>query len=361
MNKIVTINIVNWDGIKHLPYCLESIYKQDYEGKIEIIVVDNFSQDGSLEYLEQKHNGIKILKNTTNKGFSYAHNQAIRASLGEYILPLNFDVFLKPNFISEMVRVMESDSRIGIISGKLYKQINGNKSKIIDSTGIIMEHCFMRPRGELEKDTGQYDNPENYKVFGACGAAPFYRRAMLEDIKCLNEFFDEDFVNYVEDVDLSWRAQMRGWSCIYNPNAVAYHERGVTRKNKYTIQQAYIAYGLRNRYYSMIKNITPQYWGKNKFKIIGRELIFHLSSIKDISRFSRLKALYLTFIKLKIFLAKRRLIQQRKLTSDDYMDYFLCYNSLSLYKMSAAVLSFEMKNIILILKNRNKVLLNNGQ
>jgi len=357
MFKMASVCIVNWNGEKYLPMCLKSIYNQDYQGEIEIIMIDNFSTDGSLKYAENLQNGIKIFKNSMNKGFSYAHNQAIKASRGEYILPLNFDVFLEPNFISEMVRTMENDSRIGIISGKLYKQIDGNRSKILDSTGITMEHCFMRPRGELEEDTGQYDNPENFNIFGACGAAPFYRWAMLEDIKCFNEFFDEDFVSYVEDVDLSWRAQTRGWKCIYNPKAIAYHERGVTRKNNGKMKNAYLIYGFRNRYWSMVKNISLGYWKRNKFKIIGRELLFHLCSIREIPRFVRLKALCLTLKRLPKALSKRKVIQSRRIVSDEYLDKFLCYESLNFKKIVPPLLSLEIKNLkskVIIEKNKSR-------
>ena len=351
MSKTVSVSIINWNGIDYFPRCLNSIDEQDYQGEIEIIIVDNFSTDGSLEYLEGLKNGIKILKNKNNKGFSYAHNQAIRASNGEYILLLNFDVFLDKNFISEMVKCMDTNLKIGIISGKLYKQIDSKKSKILDSTGITMKYCFMHPRGAMEEDVGQYDNPKNLTVFGACGAAPFYRRAMLEDIKCFDEFLDEDFVSYVEDVDLSWRTQLNGWECMYNPKAIAYHERGATRKNNHSMQRDYLVYGFRNRYWSMVKNITPTYWKKNKFKIIGRELLFQLGSIKNISRITRLKALYLALKNLRKMLAKRRIIQKNKLVLDDHIDSFLCYNNLNLHKMMLTTLSLEIENIKSKLRN----------
>jgi GT2 family glycosyltransferase len=325
MFKTVSICIVNWNGMDYLSKCLDSIYKQDYKGQIEIIIVDNSSIDGSLEYLEKFYKNIKILKNNTNRGFSCGHNQAIRESKGDYVLPLNFDIFLEHNFISEMVKIMETDPKVGTISGKLYKQINGERSKLIDSTGITMEHCFMCPRGETEEDKGQYDNPENINVFGACGAAPFYRRGMLEDIKHFDEFFDEDFVNYVEDVDLSWRAILRNWKCIYNPYAVAYHERGATRKKDKKMQKDYLIYGFRNRYCTMLKNMPAGYWKKNKFKIIGRELIFLLSPFKHISRSIRLKAAWRALIMSKKMLAKRKFIQHRNLASNDYLETLFCY------------------------------------
>jgi GT2 family glycosyltransferase len=345
MRNLVSVSIVNWNGKDYLPQCLSSIYRQDYQGKIEIIIVDNRSTDGSLEYLESSQNGIKIIKNDVNKGFSYAHNQAFRNCKGEYVLPLNFDVFLEPNFVSEMVKAMESDPKIGIISGKLYKMMNGTKNKILDSTGIMMEHCFMRPRGETEEDIGQYDSPEHCEVFGACGAAPFYRREMLEDIKYFDEFFDEDFVNYVEDVDLSWRAILRNWKCVYTPKAVAYHERGATRKKDGKMQVDYLVYGFRNRYCAMFKNITPGYWKKYKYKIIGRELVFLLHFFKGVSRGVRLKALCLFLGMLKKMMAKRKVIQQRNLALDDYMDTLFHYNSLELRKMTSYMLSLEFENI----------------
>ncbi|MFC1631396.1 glycosyltransferase family 2 protein [Candidatus Omnitrophota bacterium] len=343
---MVSVCIVNWNGRDYLTKCLNSVYQQDYQGGIEIIIVDNHSTDGSLECIKASPNGIKLIENEINKGFCYAHNQAIKASKGEYILPLNFDVFLEPNFISEMVKLMEKDPGVGIISGKLYKQASGIKSRIIDSTGITMEHCFMRPRGALEEDLGQYDRPDSLMVFGACGAAPFYRRTMLEDTRCFNEFFDHDFVNYVEDVDLSWRAQQRGWQCLYNPAAIAYHERGITRKNNPQIQKEYLIYGFRNRYCSMIKNIGSGYWKKNRFKIIGRELIFLIISPAAISRVLRLKVLFLTLKMFKKMLSKRKIIQSRSFVPDDYMDNFFCYNGLNLSKKGCEMLLMTLRGVI---------------
>jgi len=344
-HRLVSISIINWNGMRYLPHCLESIYKQDYASKIEIIVVDNFSTDGSLEYLEKEHPGIKLLKNSTNRGFSYAHNQGIRASGGEYVVPLNFDVFLETSFVNEMVKTMEKDPRIGILSGKLYKQKDEKKTDILDSTGITMKHCFMSPRGEKERDNGQYDTPEGLDVFGACGCAPFYRRTMLDDVRCMDEYFDEDFVNYVEDVDLSWRALLRGWRCIYNPRAVAYHERGVTRKDSRQMRRVYLVHGFRNRYWSMIKNMTREYWERYRFKIIGREMIFLSCTIREIPRFVRIKALLFTLGRLDRMLAKRRIIQKNKTILGEDMDYFFDYNHLDLGQITSSICSWEWKNI----------------
>jgi len=337
-NETVSVCVVNWNGMKYLPKCLNSIYAQDYRCEVEVIIVDNNSTDGSLEYLENQDR-IKLMKNEVNKGFSYAYNQAIKASKGDYILPLNFDVFIEKNFISEMVKTIKSDPSIGIVSAKLYKQIDGNESNILDSTGIVMEHFFMRPRGETEEDKGQYDDIEKRRIFGACGAAPFYRMAMLEDIRFPDEVFDKDFVNYVEDVDLSWRAQLRGWVCVYNPKATAYHERGATRKNNNKIKRDYLVYGFKNRYGSMVKNMTSEYWRRNRVKIICREVTFLLSYYNGVSRTVRLEALFLALIMLRKMLPKRKVIQRRKMVTDDYMDTFFCYDKVELRQSLRDMLS----------------------
>lgn len=350
-NKTVSVCIVNWNGMKYLQKCLDSIYAQDYHGEVEIIIVDNNSTDGSVEYLKNQSR-IKLIKNNTNKGFSYGHNQAIRAGKGDYLLLLNFDIFINKNFIGEMIKTIESDPDIGIVSGKLYKQINGEQSNMLDSTGITMEYFFMRPRGETEEDKGKYDDIEKRRVFGACGAAPFYRMAMLEDVRIPDEYFDEDFVNYVEDVDLSWRSQLRGWNCVYNPKAIAYHERGATRKNSNKIQRGYLVYGFRNRYCSMVKNITSEYWKNNRAKILCREVTFLLSSYNGVSRIVRFKALFMAMVMLRKMLSKRKVIQKRKLATDDYMDSFFCYDKAELKQLARPMLS------LLLLKkywrNKNK-------
>ncbi len=210
----------------------------------------------------------------------------------------------------------------------------------------------MSPRGETEEDEGQYDDTANRRVFGVCGAAPFYRRTMLEDIRICGEFFDEDFVNYVEDVDLSWRAQLRGWTCVYNPKAIAYHERGATRKNSNKIKRDYLVHGFRNRYCSIVKNMTSEYWKKNRAKIMCREMTFLLSSYNGLSRTVRFTALFKAVTMLRKMFLKRRIIQQRKLAAENYMDSFFCYDKEELKELIRPMLS------LLLLKNyrgnRNK-------
>lgn len=116
MLKLVSVNIVNWNGLNFLSNCIESIKLQTYKN-IEINIIDNNSTDGSVDFLSGKYPDIKLVKNMRNEGFSKAHNQAIMISSGEYILPLNFDIVLSPAFVEEMVKAIESSPRLALFQG----------------------------------------------------------------------------------------------------------------------------------------------------------------------------------------------------------------------------------------------------
>lgn len=318
MLKLVSVNIVNWNGLNFLSNCIESIKLQTYKN-IEINIIDNNSTDGSVDFLSGKYPDIKLVKNMRNEGFSKAHNQAIMISSGEYILPLNFDIVLSPAFVEEMVKAIESSPKIGIVSGKLYALKNGGKTNIIDSTGITMQGMFPADRGQNETDSGQYDKIEY--VFGASGAAPLFRREMLEDIKLNKEYFDEDFYIYVEDVDLCWRAQLYGWKALYTPSAIAYHSRGTTRENDSEMKRDYLLIGYRNRYWTIIKNVILFDLLKNFLWLSIIESRFYLSNILQKNYFI-FKVPFMVLSGVSRMLRKRIMIQRKRKVSSIYMEQF---------------------------------------
>lgn len=281
-DDLVSVTIVNWNSKDYIMDCLKSISFQKYP-HIELIVVDNNSSDGSLEqlkkYIEKNKIATKIIENNKNFGFSKAHNQAIKIAKGEYILTLNFDVYLSEHFIANMVRELELENKIGISSGKIFNKTQTADGAILDTTGVELINLFCSDRGQGDIDRGQYNSQEY--VFGASGCASFYRREMLEDIKFNGEYFDETFNTYVEDVDLSWRAQAKGWKCLYNPNAVAFHDRGATRKgdNKESkiIYRNYFIQGFRNRYLMILKNLALSTFIRKFRYIIWGECRFWVS------------------------------------------------------------------------------------
>jgi len=132
----------------------------------------------------------------------------------------------------------------------------GYPSTRLDSTGIVLDRYRKNhERGHGEEDTGQYEQIED--VFSAMGAAPLYRRAMLEDIRVDGEIFDEDFFAYREEVDLAWRAHLRNWRCLYTPAAVAFHVHAYRPESRSSRPAWQRRLQFRNRYLLMLKNDTP--------------------------------------------------------------------------------------------------------
>lgn len=226
---LISLVIINYNNKSYLKRCINSIFNQTYKN-LEIIFIDNESKDDSYDYMKEEYpnEDILLIRNEVNNGYAGAANQGIRLSKGKYVMILNPDIIMEPDFIEKMHEFIDSDENIGALSGKLLKYDFENDKKLnyIDSAGIIMfrsTRCI--DRGQNEEDLGQYDKTE--QVFGVCGAAPLYRKSALEHIAIDDEYFDEDFFAYKEDVDLSWRLNLAGFKNMYYPEAVAYHGRGL--------------------------------------------------------------------------------------------------------------------------------------
>src|SRR6266481_4382575 len=235
-NDVVSVTIVTYNSGRFIKRCLESVLAQRYPEK-EVIVVDNGSSDGTVDILEQFEDRCQVYYNNENIGFAAAQNQAIRLSSGEWILTLNPDVLLLPNFIQALVDAGQIDPKVGTVCGKLLTiraSFDLPDRQLVDSTGIYFTPTLRHlDRGSQEVDNGHYLNFEY--VFGATAAAALYRRGMIEDISIMGEFFDNDFFVYREDADVAWRAQLMGWKCLYVPYAKGYHVRAVTPGNRRSV------------------------------------------------------------------------------------------------------------------------------
>lgn len=255
----VSIIIVNWNHGQYIRKCLDLLFAQEYN-QFDICIVDNGSQDDSPNMIKDEYPGVKIWTFPDNRGFSKAFNWGVNQTTSDFVLSLNPDVFVRQEFLSEMVAAMYRNERVGIVSAKLLRVDNPT---IIDSTGLFINR-YRRPydRGQGEIDRGQYD--KSLEIFGACGAAALYRRSMLVDIALEDEYFDEDFFSYYEDADLAWRAQLMGWSCRFAPHAVATHLRGwgdTLRKRRGPSEDNYgPRLALRNRWLMILKNDALRYF-----------------------------------------------------------------------------------------------------
>lgn len=312
----VSIIIVNWNHDQYLKRCLDSLIAQEYN-HFDISIVDNGSQDGSPRRIANDYPDVNFWAFPNNRGFSRAFNWGVNHTYSDFVLSLNPDVFVRQEFLQEMVNPMCQGDSVGIVSPKLLRV---DEPTILDSTGLFINR-YRRPydRGQGEIDRGQYDT--SLQIFGACGAAALYRRSMLVDIALEDEYFDEDFFSYYEDADLAWRAQLRGWSGRYAPRAVATHVRGwgdTLRKRNGQIKDNYgPRLALRNRYLMTVKNDALRYFLLDFPLILIAELprMFYMAIFAP-DVLLGLKDLALGF---KPALNKRKLIRKRRIINDTTM------------------------------------------
>lgn len=241
-HNIVTIVIVNWNGKKYLKGCLDSLQKQSY-CDYEAIIIDNGSKDGSVEYIQQNYPNTKLFQLKRNMGYSVGMNVALEHSKNKYIIALNNDTTLDQNWLFALVKMAESDERIGSCQPKILSLQN---PAFLDSVGLsINKDGESFQIGFQEKDTGQYNTVR--ELLGACSASVLYRRQALMQIGG----FDQDFFAYFEDVDVALRLKKAGWKCMYVPTAIVYHYGSATGVNDSFLKTYLLE---RNQYYYRIKN-----------------------------------------------------------------------------------------------------------
>lgn len=317
MPPLVSITIVTTNELLHIGGCLHSIFAMSYI-PFEVIIVDNKSTDGTREFYTQTRYPIKVEYNNENKGFSAAHNQAIARARGDWILCLNPDTRLTPQFLTELVRAGELSSRIGMVCPKILRmEADGAQADgptRLDSTGVYFNlQLRHHDRGSQEIDCGQYETPEY--VFGYTGAAVLFRRAMIDDVSINGEFMDEDFFLYREDADLSWRAQLLGWRCIYTPFAVAYHVRRVFGGNRDKLPGFINMHSIKNRFLMRIKNITAGVYRKMFFKTTFRDAA--VLGYVLLREWSSLPGFWFVVKHWRRMWAKRRWIQSHRRVPDE--------------------------------------------
>jgi GT2 family glycosyltransferase len=203
----------------HLDICLTSVAAQS-KPPDRTILVDNGSADDSLAFVARKFAWVECLALPRNMGFAAAVNHGINASNEEFVALLNNDTELDPRWLSEMLRELQSDTSAGMAACKM---LRFNARTTIDAAGDTLTHGGSPLTLGAGEPDGEKFNRRRY-VPGTCAGAALYRREMFLRIG----LFDEEFVSYYEDVDLSLRAQLAGYRCVYVPTAMCYHKRGAT-------------------------------------------------------------------------------------------------------------------------------------
>ena len=318
LSKLVSVNIVTFNSEKYIRKCLDSVFAQSYP-HIEVRVFDNGSKDGTCSIVKDCYPRVELIESPDNLMFARAHNECIAISNGEYILPLNHDIVLDPDYVRYMVEAIEYDDDIGSVSGKLYragKNLEAIDEKIFDSTGLYFTLCHRHfDRGSNQPDTGQYESVE--LIFGPSGAAPLYKRAMLDDVGLDGEYFDNDFVFYREDADLAWRAQIMGWRSVYTPLAIGYHIRSVLPEDRHGAGTLVNMHSVKNRFLLRIKNETPLVFLKTFCNTAFRDLLV-IGYVLLVERTS-VPGLLIVLKRLPATWRKRRCIMAKKRVSDRYL------------------------------------------
>jgi GT2 family glycosyltransferase len=240
--------VLNHNGRRFLEPCLRAVTQQELPDAFEVMLLDNASDDGSVELVRERFPGVRIVASRQNLGFSRGNNLAIRHAAGENVVLLNNDTRVRPGWLRALLDALGTGDRIGAVTSKL---VFADRPAVIQNAGsLLLTDGGGADRGSGERDSGQYDRRE--EVFGFCGAAALLTRAALAD----TGLFDPMLFAYYEDTDLSWRLRLRGWRIIYEPAAVVEHVHSATNVEwspSFTFQVD------RNRLFVVLKNGSPRF------------------------------------------------------------------------------------------------------
>lgn len=251
----VSIIIVTWNARSLLERCLPSVVATTYPD-LEIILADNASTDGSADWVAGTFPEIRIVRHPENWAFCRGNNEAIPHATGEYVLLLNNDVLVSPDWLRPLVDRMETEPELGALQPKLLQVDRRDRFEYAGAAGGFLDHYgYPFTRGRLfftmEDDHGQYDDARD--AFWATGAALLLRRSALDDVGLL----DERFYMHMEEIDLCWRLQRAGYRIGVEPASEVYHigggslPQGDARK---------VYYNFRNNLLLLYKHLPPAAW-----------------------------------------------------------------------------------------------------
>ena len=220
--QLASVIVPTLNGADLLPDCLDSLMAQSYPS-LEVIVADGASTDSTAQMVAARYPSVRFLGLRRNAGFSGNVNAGLRAARGEVLCLLNNDASAEIDWVGRCVETLAQQPEVGSVASKVLF----TDGITINSAGDVF--CLdgaARQRGNGQQDGAAWNQPA--RVFGAMGGAAAYRRSLFTDVG----LFDERFFMYLEDVDLAFRAQLRGWSCHYQPAARVYHRGGASGGGK---------------------------------------------------------------------------------------------------------------------------------
>jgi len=308
----ISVILANHNGKRHLQECFDSLQNQNYpRDRFEVILVDNASTDGSVEYIRERFPWIKILQLDKNYGFCKPNNEGVKVAGGEYVVLLNNDTVVTKEWLSELVKGILADNKVICCASKILYYDTRDMIQAAGGKITIIGGGFYRGYGD--KDNPEYNKLE-YTGFG-CGAGVLVKRDFFQNIGG----FDEDYFASCEEHDLGWKCWLYGYKVLYVPTAVMYHKESATFGTKSSFQPTKVYLATRNRLYNLAKNLEA----RNVMKALFISFAFNLyRSIKYMAQgnFASVNSIvkaYVDFIKnLKKVLAKRKVAQKNRKLSD---------------------------------------------
>jgi hypothetical protein len=210
----VTLLILNFNGMRYIENCLNSVVKTDYPG-LRVIVIDNGSQDESADFIRKNYEQVELIQNQNNYGFAKAYNLVLDSVESDYVAILNNDVEVEPYWLKQLVNHATKKGRVAAANPKMLFLYD--RTRVNSAGGSCDAYGVGWNRGNGEIDNHQYDGVE--EVFYSNGAAMLINKSVWSDIGS----FDERYFMYGEDLDWCWRARLKGYKILYVPEARIYH------------------------------------------------------------------------------------------------------------------------------------------
>jgi GT2 family glycosyltransferase len=218
-NKFVTVIVLNWNGKRFLEQCISSLLNQSYSS-YEVLLVDNASVDGSIEYVKDLFGNptkLRILALRENFGFSKGNNIGMKQSTSQYLIVLNNDTKVAKNFIEQLVKAAEANPNIGSVGCKI---IFGSKqnwfSQKFTNNGFIVPYFL---QSTLQNSLEKISNSNSVNLSNS-GCAVLFRKDVIDAVGG----FDEDFWSNWEDWDIGYRVNLAGFECVCIPDPLVFHE-----------------------------------------------------------------------------------------------------------------------------------------
>jgi|WetSurMetagenome_2_1015567.scaffolds.fasta_scaffold07900_4 GT2 family glycosyltransferase len=243
MRQLVSIVIANWNGLKYLNDCLDSLLRQTYS-PIEIILVDNGSEDGSPDFIKEKYNSIKIIRNKTNMGFASATNNGIKHAEGELIALFNQDAMADEKWLERLVEVVMSSKDVAAAAGKIFYLRNGRKDNSVFCTWPKINPFTAAPYNFSGHEGAS-------AVDYLTGCAMIIKKDIIDEIGDI----DEGYFLYFEETDWCARIIRAGYKLMYVPDAVVWH----VVSGSISVPSMKLSYMVRNRIRFALKNFDLEY------------------------------------------------------------------------------------------------------